>query len=183
MERKGGTRSPDIRISDLLELGFDPTRLREWRLRGTDYIFERVSPHFLPSIERKREFLLKIGDHISESRFRNATIQTNPPLAFLRDKGNIYILRRKIGGIHLEEALDQLRTSPHLKDMNHTVRIDRAVILTVNETKAWLLKRFDSDSHEEIEDLTFFVPWNLEQNMPRVTVDLSDVSMSTLWIA
>ena len=37
------------------------------------------------------------------------------------------------------------------------------------------MKRLGSSLHEEVEDLTFFIPWNLESNMPRVTVDTASV--------
>jgi GNAT superfamily N-acetyltransferase len=182
MERKGGRRSLDLRISDLLELGFDPTKLRELRHEGVDYIFERISPPFLPSIEKKRRFLSKIAEYASGMRFRDATIRINPPLAMLRDRGNVYILRRKVRGIHSEEALDQMRTSAYLRDMNRAVGIDQAVILTINEIREWLLKVFDYRVREEIEDLTFFVPWDLERNIPRVTVHILGVSLDTMWI-
>jgi len=183
MEKKGGRRSLDLRISDLLELGFDPTKLREFRHEGVEYIFERISPRFLPSVEKKRRFLPKIVKYVSRKRFRNATIRINPPIAILRDRGNIYILRRKVEGIHSEEALDQLRTSSYLKDMNRAVGIDRAVVGTINEIKECLGEGFDSSLREAIEDLAFFVPWDLERNIPKVTVDISGVSLDTLWIA
>ncbi len=183
MERKGGGRSLDLRISDLLELGFDPTKLREFRHEGLEYIFERISPRFLPSVEKKRRFLPKIAKYFSRRHFRNATVQINPPIAILRDRGNVYILRRKVEGIHLEEALDQLRTSSHLKDMNRAVGIDRAVVVTINEIKEWLMKRLDLSLHEEIEDLTFFVPWDLEKNIPKMTVEIAGISLDTIWVA
>lgn len=183
IEKKGVGRSLNLRISDLLELGFDPTKLKEFRRERVDYIFERTSPLFLPSIEKKRKLLLKITESLSRIRFHNATLQTNPPLAILQDKGNAYILRRKVEGIHLEEALDQLRTSPHLKDMNRSVRIDHAVVMTINEIREWLVKVFAPDLREEIEELTFFVSWDIERNIPKVTVDITSVSLNTIWIA
>jgi GNAT superfamily N-acetyltransferase len=175
--------SLDLRISDLLELGFDPTKLREFRHQGTEYIFERISPRFLPSIERKTSVLSKITEHVSRIRFRNATVHTNPPLVILRDQGNVYILRRKVKGIHSDEALDQLRTSSYLKEMNHAVRIDRALVLTINEIKRWLTEVSDPSLLDAIEDLTFFVPWDLERNIPTVSVDGAGVSLDTVWIA
>ena len=183
MEKKGVGRSHSLNISDLLELQFDPTKLREFRHEGLDYIFERMSPSFLLSFEKKRRLLSKINDSISEMRFRNATIQINPPLVMIQERGNVYILRRKLEGIHLEEALDQLRTSPHLKDMNRAVGIDRTLILTVNKIREWLVRVFDSNLHDEIEDFSFFVPWDIERNTPRVTVDITGVFLDTLWIA
>jgi len=178
-----GTQSHNLKISDLLDLGFDPTKLREFRYKGVEYIFERITPRFISSIEKKRRFLPKILEHGSKRRFRNATVQINSPLAILQDRGNVYILRKKVEGIHSEEALDQLRMASHLKDMNRSAGIDHAVILTINEIRKWLMKEFDPGLLEEIEDLAFFIPWDLERNMPRVTVDTRGVLLDTLWIA
>jgi hypothetical protein len=57
------------------------------------------------------------------------------------------------------------------------------LILIVNEMIKWLVMRFPSSIREEIEDLTFFVPWDIERNSPRIHVDISGISPDTLWIA
>jgi len=172
-----------MNISDLLELGFDPTKLKEFRHEGVEYIFERTSPRFLSSIEKKKRFLSKIDETISGVRFHQAGVQINPPLAILQDKGNVYILRRKVEGIHLEEGLDQLRTSPRLKEMNRAVGIDRTVVTMINEIKEWLRKACDPSLHEEIDDLTFFIPWDLQKDFPKLIVDDTGTSLHTLWVA
>ncbi|MBS3906590.1 MAG: GNAT family N-acetyltransferase [Syntrophaceae bacterium] len=182
-KREEGEGAFNLKIADILELGFDPTRLREFQHEGVEYIFERSTPPFLPYIERRRSFLPEIARHTSGMRFRNATVQINPPLAILQDKGNIYILRRKLEGIHLEEALDQLRTSTHLKELNRAGRIDRAMISTINEIRDWLIKKFDTILREEIEELAFFVPWDLQRNIPRVNVDMGGVFQDRVWVA
>ncbi len=178
-----GEPSLQLKISDLLELEFDPTRLREFQQDGVKYIIERISLHLLPSIERKKKFFPRIIECLSETRFCSATLQINPPLVILQDRGNVYILRRKVEGIHSDEALDQLRTSPHLKEMNREVGIDRVVVMTIHEIRKCLRKVLPSNLHEEIEDLTFFVPWDFERNIPRITVNMTDVSLGTLWVA
>jgi GNAT superfamily N-acetyltransferase len=183
MEKKRSGQPSHLIISDLLDMGFDPTRLREFHHGGVEYIFERISPHFLSSIETKKRLLGKIARGTTGMRFHNAAIHINPPLVILMERGNGYILRRKVQGIHSEEALDQLRTSPYLKGMNRAVGIDRAVVKTINEIREWLLKDFDSSLREEIEDIAFFVPWDLVGNIPRVTVSESGVFLDTLWIA
>ncbi len=183
IKEKGIDRSLHLKISDLMELGFDPTRLRAFRHQEEDYIFERISPSFLPSVEKLRNLLEKISGHASGIRFSHAALLINPPLAVFLDRGNGYILRRKVEGIHSEEALDQLRSSPHLKQMNMAVGIDRALISTINEVNGWLRKVLGPMAGREIEDLTFFVPWDLEKNMSKVTVDVSGVFLDTLWIA
>jgi GNAT superfamily N-acetyltransferase len=183
MKKGGGNTSLNLKISDLLELGFDPTKLREFRHEGVDYIFERVSPGFLPSIEKKMRFLSEVPESGLEKRFHNTTLQINPPLAIIQDRGNLYILRRKVDGIHSEEALDQLRTSLALKTMNREVGIDRTIVVTINEINKELMKVFGSGHRKEIEDLAFFVPWDLERNIPKVTVDVKGISLDVVWLA
>lgn len=183
IRKKGAGESQNLKISDLLELGFDPTKLREFRHEGVDYIFERISPLFLPSIEKKIKWLKRMAEPLSRIRFHHATLQTNPPLAILQERGNVYILRKKVEGIHLEEALDQLRTSPHLNGMNRAVGIDHALVSTINEIKGWAKKALHPSPREEIEDLTFFIPWEIERNIPKITVDNVGVSLNNLWIA
>ncbi len=86
-------------------------------------------------------------------------------------------------GIHSEEALDQLRTSPHLREMNCAVGIDRAAARTMSDIRGWLEIRFKSHFRQEIEDLTYFFPWDIGENIPKVQVDISGVSLETIWIA
>jgi hypothetical protein len=183
MEKRGSVPSLNLQISDLLELSFDPTKLRELLHDGVHYIFERISPGFRPSIEEKIKFLTKITEYFLTNQFSNVTVQVNPPLAVIQDRGNLYILRKKVDGIHLEEALDQLRTSPSLKTVNREVGIDRTIIVTINEINKRLTKVFGSDHQNEIENLAFFVPWDLERNIPKVTVNITGVSLDSLWIA
>ena len=182
--RKGeeGEGTFNLKIADILELGFDPTRLREFQHEGVEYIFERSTLPFLPYIKRRRSLLPKIAKHTSGMRFRNATVQINPPLAIFRDRGNVYALRRKVEGIHLEEALDQLKTAPNLKEMNRTVRMDRVIVSTIYGIIEEFRKIFDKRLHEEIENLTFFIPWDIEGNIPKMNVDITGVSLSTVWV-
>jgi GNAT superfamily N-acetyltransferase len=183
MEKRRDDSTLHLRISDLFELGFDPTKLREFYHEVTDYIFERVSPGFLPSIEKKRKFLSKIAAFSMAKKFYQATVQVNPPLAIIRDRGNLYILRKKVGGIHSDEALAQLRASSSLKTMNRAVGIDHTIVATINEIIKRLTRVFGSNHQNEIEDLAFFVPWDLERNIPKVTVNIANVSLDTVWIA
>ena len=183
MEKRGSVPPLDLKISDLLELGFDPTKLREFLHEGVHYIFERVSPKFRPSIEKKMKFLTKIAESPMTNQFFNVAVQVNPPLAVIQDRGNLYILRKKVDGIHSEEALDQLRTSPSLKTMNREVGIDRTIVVTINDINKGLTKVFGSNHQNEIENLAFFVPWNIERNIPKVTVNITGVSLETVWIA
>jgi len=183
MKKRRDNTPLNLKISDLLELGFDPTKLREFHHEGVDYIFERVSPRFLPSIEKKMRFLSDVAEFRLEKRFHKTALQINPPLAIIQDRGNLYILRKKVDGIHSEEALDQLRTSLALKTLNREVGIDRTIVVTINEINKELMKVFGSGHRKEIEDLAFFVPWDLERNIPKVTVDVKGISLDVIWLA
>lgn len=172
-----------MKISDLLELGFDPTKLKEFNHHEVDYIFERISPHFLPSIEKRRILLPKIAEAISENHFSQTAVQINPPAAIFRDRGNVYVLRRKLEGIHLEEALDQLKTAPNLKEMNRALRMDRVIVSTIHGIVEEFRKIFDKRLHGEFETLVFFIPWDIEGNIPIMNIDITGVSLSTVWIS
>ncbi len=183
LEKTANRRLEHMKIVDLLELGFDPTRLREFRHEGVDYIFERLSPHLFRSLEKKRRCLVNIAECSSERRFHRATVKINPPLVTFKDRGNLYVMRRKVEGVHLHEALDQLRTATNLEEMNRAVGIDRAMVRTINDIKKWLVVKSDPGLREEIEELTYFVPWDMEKNIPRVQVDVLGVLLDTVWIA
>lgn len=183
VEKRGINSSLNLKISDLVELDFDPTKLREFRHKEADYIFERVSPRFLSSVEKKTSFLSKIAESFLERRFHNTAVQINPPLVILQDRGNVYILRRKLDGIHSEEALDQLKTTSSLRTMNREVGIDRTIVATINEIKKDLMKAFGSDYRKEIEDMALFVPWDLERNVPKIIVDVKGISLDVVWVA
>jgi hypothetical protein len=183
INKKGGPSSQSLKISDLLDLGFDPTRLREFSHDGIDYVFERISPHFLASLVKKKNFLREIAKCASGTRFREATVRINPPLLIFQDRGNVYALRKKVGGIHSQEALDQLKTSPYLKEMNDRAGIDRAIVGTIKDINTWLERRFNSRFRQEIEELTYFIPWNIEKNFPEIHVDTTGISIDHLWIS
>ena len=182
IERQEGDVHSPLKIADLLDLGFDPTRLREFRHEERDYIFERVSSHFLLSLHR-RKLLLDIMSHTSGLRLEGVFVQVNPILLVFKDRGNVYTLRRKVDGIHSEEALDQLKTSSSLKEMNRSLEIDRMILRTLKRTREWLMKGFDGKGHPESEDLAYFVSWDIPKNIPRVQVDGSSISLVSLWIA
>jgi len=183
IERMRNLPAQPLKISDLLDLGFDPTRLREFHHEGIDYIFERIPPHFFSFLLKKRRLQRKIGNFISEFRPHGVVIRINPLLLIFRDRGNVYALRKKVEGIHSQEALDQLRTSPHLREMNRTIGIDRLMVRVIHEIQNELRVNLNQSFHQEIENLTFFIPWDIEKNSPRVCVDISSISMDTIWIA
>lgn len=172
-----------LRIRDLLHLGFDPTRLREWDTGEVRFVFERSWPRFEAQLKQKSQWLSHISLEAPSLSFHGAQLMVNPPLAIFSHKGNLYILRKKVEGIHLEEALDQLNTHSMLVQMNRMAGIDRSILRVVRSVKEWLGEGAPSHMRAEIEDLTFFVPWDLERNFPKVTVEPNGVSIDRVWLA
>lgn len=110
-------------------------------------------------------------------------LRTNPPLLILRDRGNGYILRRKVAGIHWEEAVEQLKTEPALKSLNSALSVDRIVASGIRRASDWLRSVLDKDEESVLDPSNFFVSWNLETNQPVLNVDMSGATPGTLWIA
>jgi hypothetical protein len=183
LEKEGRASSDSLTIGDLLDLGFDPTRLKEITIDGTDYIFERIQPRFLEEVERKRKVLERLETALLGERARNTPLRTNPPLLVLRDRGNLYVLRRKVPAIHWDEALDQLQTRAALKDLNSTLRLDKKIIGTVRTATDIINSGLGQDSECSLDRFTFFVAWDLETNQPGITVDFSGSYLECLWIA
>ncbi|MGQ9859256.1 MAG: GNAT family N-acetyltransferase [Thermodesulfobacteriota bacterium] len=175
--------SLEIRISDLLNLGFDPTRLREWETGDGSFVFERSWPRFERALIQRASWLRELASQSSGIRFAKAELRVNPPLAFLNHRGNLYILRRKVEGIHLEEAVDQLRGAPHLVEMNRLAGIDRALLKVGKAVREWMGQRLPASARGEVEDMTIFVPWDLERNFPRLQVEPEGVAIDMVWVA
>jgi GNAT superfamily N-acetyltransferase len=182
--KKTGLQPPEtLSISDLLDFRFDPTRLREFHHGEGHFIFERISPFFFASLLRKRAFLKKVQKAEAELHYHGTIIRVNPIILIIRDRGNIYALRRQVEGVHMEEALDQLKTIPELKALNSAVGVGRCIRNVVKDTEASLKKRFHSRFRREIEDLAYFIPWDIERNTPTVCVDISGISLDMIWVA
>jgi GNAT superfamily N-acetyltransferase len=182
--KKTGLQPPRaLTISNLLDFRFDPTRLREFHHKGKKYIFERVSPLFFNALLRKRAFLKRLEKSEADLHFHGTIIRVNPIILVVRDRGNVYTLRRQVHGVHSQEALDQLKTIPHLRTLNGAVGVDRCIHNLVKDTQGALKKRFNSRFKREIEELAYFIPWDIEQNTPAIRVDISNISLDTVWLA
>jgi hypothetical protein len=53
LEEQGRSSSETLTIGDLMDMGFDPTRLKEIRLDDEDFIFERVQARMIPRFAAK----------------------------------------------------------------------------------------------------------------------------------
>ncbi len=182
--RNGEARSGDLlTIGDIMELGFDPTRLKEIEVCGEEHIFERVQIRQVPDIEEKRLILKRIALEVPGARVKNARLKVNAPLLVIRDRGNGYVLRRKIQGIHWEEAVEQLLSSPDLISLNESVRVDRIVKGTVLKARETVARKLGLSPDYVGEMTTCFVSWDLEANQPRLTVDPVGTFLETVWLA
>jgi hypothetical protein len=184
-EKKRGRKAPALlTVGDLLELGFDPTRLREMTWGPDVYMLERVSTGLLTEVELRAALLNRLKKRAGGERLDATRLLTNPPLLWLQDRGNGYILRRKIPGIHAEEALAQLRTHSNLKALNLELRVDRVIEKSVRETRSWLAAHVRPQGPLPVAELAVFVPWDLEGNRPLVAIDdRMKPYLEHLWLA
>ena len=182
---KGRAISEDhkLTIGDLMDLGFDPTRLKGITIDGIDYIFERIQARQLPKIEKLKDLLSSIDSKIPGCLVNNARLMINSPLLTIRDRGNAYILRRKISGIHLDEALEQLQVSPILRNLNDSLNLNRLFVRTITQVMDVVSKNTGLPRENIHELVTFFVSWDLRRNHPGIIVDFATTFLQTVWIA
>ena len=178
-------KSPEdtLTIGDLQDLGFDPTRLKEITIDGLVYIFERIQARMIPEIEKKQELLNRLAGEAKGARAYNAKLLTNPPLLAIRNRGNAYVLRRKVPGIHWDEAVEQLQIAPSLKALNDRMKTDLLVTSTVRAALQSAGDILGVPSSELREMMACFVSWDLEANRPGVVADFSGTFLEAVWLA
>jgi hypothetical protein len=184
MKEKDRTEPLKLSIADLLELGFDPTRLREIIIQSQLYMFERISPALLKDTRKRKDLLERIEKKTQGARIHQAQVKINPPLLWIQDHGNGYILRKKINGIHWEEAVFQLKKNPSLRFLNQHLRLDIKLTETIREIMDWIKEHVRVSERERLLDLAFFIPWNLERNSPLFSIDPVNIPyLEQIWIA
>ncbi|MBM3299797.1 MAG: MBL fold metallo-hydrolase, partial [Deltaproteobacteria bacterium] len=183
LEDQGRSSSDTLTIGDLLDLGFDPTRLKEITLEGKDYIIERLHARLIPRVLEKKRLLEAVEAETLAARIKNAKLHVNPPLLVGRDRGNAYVLRRKVPGIHWEEAVDQLQTVASLRSLNDAMRVDKIIRATVRSCSEWLHARAQKEETNLMDSMTYFVAWDLEANQPNLLVDIAGSYVESVWIA
>lgn len=183
LKEKGKAPSCALTIGDLIDIGFDPTRLKEIKIDDEEFIFERIQVRQLPELEKKKKLLERIESQIIGFQTTGFRLKANPPLLTIRDRGNAYVLRRKVEGIHWEEAVEQLQTSPQLKGLNESLRLDRVIISTVQRAINVISEEILDAEKSLLSRLTYFVSWDLSRNRPRLIVGFSGSSVESIWIA
>jgi GNAT superfamily N-acetyltransferase len=171
LKRTGRQEPLTLTIGDLLDLGFDPTRLREISIQGDVFMLERVTPLLSAETEAREAALRRLGKKASDLRIHGSRLLINPPLLWIQERGNGYILRKKIQGIHGEEALSQLRSQEALKDLNRQLRVDRIIARTIGDVLGFLTSHLRVPAPLAPADLAVFVPWDLQNNRPLVAID------------
>jgi GNAT superfamily N-acetyltransferase len=183
LEARGAGPGDALTIGDFLDLGFDPTRLKELDLDGEPFIFERVQVRQLDRIQREKGLLERLARSTGGVRVRNARLLVNPPVLAVRDRGNGYVLRRKVEGVHWEEAVEQLQTTGSLRAVNAALNGDRLVQATVREALEAAGTRVGPGERELLDHLACFVPWDLARNRPRVVVEFHGSYLESVWLA
>ena len=183
LRTRGKTTTNILAIGDLMDLGFDPTRLKEMVIDGEEFIFERVQARLYPELEMKKDFLEQLGSKMKGARARNALVRANPPLLAILDRGNAYVLRRKVQGIHWEEAVEQIQCAPVLKNWTASLNLDRVIKDTVRSVHKSVAEKIDSDKMPILDGLACFVSWELEANQPKLMVDFDGTFLESVWLA
>ena len=183
LKERGMFFTDKLTVGDLMSLGFDPTRLKELVIENEKFIFERMQARQLAELEKKEELLRRVQLEMSHARPSNAQLRVNPPLLKILSRGNVYVLRRKVGGIHWEEAIEELQSGSHLKNMNQTMKIDRVILRTVRNANRMISEKLGLREEAVADSLACFVPWSLEDNQPRLVIDFTNAYLETVWMA
>jgi len=183
LKERGVNAGHPLTIGDLIDLGFDPTRLKEISISGEEFIFERIQARQLADLEKKRDLLESVESKMRGTKIKNASLRVNPPLLTIRDRGNAYVLRRKIGGIHWEEAVEQIHSSSRLKALDSSLKLHGMILGTVREANQAVFKQVNMEETELQDLLTCFVSWDIKTNQPRLMVDFSSCYLESVWMA
>jgi len=183
LEENHKTYEDTLTLGDLMDLGFDPTRLKEIELDNGTYIFERVQARQIENLQERGELVKRISNEMPNTKIKSAQLKTNPVLLIIRDRGNGYVLRKKIDAIHWEEAIEQLQSNPSLKSINEAVKLDRIVMETVKTTATTVADHLNVERETVIDQLTPFVSWDLINNRPKMVIDFAFSYLETIWIA
>jgi hypothetical protein len=172
-----------LTIGALLHLGFDPTRLKEIVIHREKFIFERMQTRQLSELKAREGLLRRVQSELAHARPSNAQLRVNPPVLTIQDRGNVYVLRRKVEGIHWEEAIEQLQSIPRLKTMNGSMKIDRLILGTVRNANQMISETLGLKEERIADSITCFVPWDLGDNRPLLVIDFTHVYLETIWMA
>ena len=180
---RGMFPSDKLTIGDLMSLGFDPTRLKELVIDRERFIFERMQARQLPDLEKRQGLLRRIKSEMTGAKANSAQLRVNPALITIQDRGNAYVLRRKVAGVHWEEAMEELQSAPALMQMNESMKIDRIIAGAVGKANRMISEKLGLREEVVADSLTCFVPWDLDNNQPLLMIDFATVYLESVWVA
>jgi glyoxylase-like metal-dependent hydrolase (beta-lactamase superfamily II) len=183
LDEQGKAYGDPLTLGDLMDLGFDPTRLKEITIQGEPFIFERLQTRQLPGLKKKNKLLARIASEMSGAKVSGVPLKTNPVLMVIRDRGNAYVLRRKISAIHWEEAVEQLQTNPLLKTVNSTLHTDKLLLTTMGMAHEAIADRLGLKKETIHDQVTSFVSWDLKNNQPKLVIDFEGTFLESIWMA
>ncbi|MCJ7596362.1 MAG: hypothetical protein MUO52_16460, partial [Desulfobacterales bacterium] len=183
LNKRGKAYTDTLTLGDLMDLGFDPTRLKEVTIDEEEFIFERVQVRQLPELEEKNRLLERIASGMPGARVRGAWLKTNPVLLVIRDRGNAYVLRRKISAIHWEEAIEQLEENPVFKTLEASTMFSRVHLDTVRMANQMVADQLGLEKSVILDRLATFVSWDLKNNHPKMIIDFGDSFLESVWMA
>jgi len=100
----------------------------------------------------------------------------------VQDRGNAYVLRRRIEAIHWEEALAQIQQTPALRILNESIGLEGLILDTVRQANELLTSQLDNTQTASADLLSWHVSWNFELNEPRLFIDYSGSQLASIWI-
>ena len=175
LSERGKANGDALNLGDLMDLGFDPTRLKEIVINDEVFIIERIQAGRVAEIMEKKAALREIAQKLSGVKLGGTEFKVNSPLLIIKDRDNAYVLRRKIRGIHCSEAQEQLKIIPQLKSLNISAKLGR-LIKNAKETI------FNKSPDVNI-NFTYFVSWRIKTNQPELVIDFANVYFRTIWLA
>jgi GNAT superfamily N-acetyltransferase len=170
-------------IGDLMDLGYDPTRLKEITLEGEPFILHRISRRKLPEYKEKQKIMEQLSLVAGTEQAMGARLLINKPMAMIQDMGNAYVLRRKIDAIGWDEAREQIQQDPQLQRINQEMRLEQLLLATVRVAGKVLADSLGMEANAVFEKFSWMVAWDLEANRPRLFVDYGGPVFESIWIS
>ena len=178
LKDKGYGKGHEFTIEDILELGFDPTRLKEIKIEGVRYIAERLPIKRINEVISLAHLLETVRDIIPSMRINDTLIKINPPQLIIRDRGNAYVFRRKIPAIHWDEAFEELHKDQYLSSINSQLGVGKKII----ELLRGLESQISSFKRADCSLITYFVPWDIKTNRVKIVIDFGKTYIPEIWL-
>ena len=170
-------------IGDLIDLGYDPTRLKEITLDGEPFVLHRISRRILPECREKQKLMEQLSLSSGTQQAMGAHLLFNKPLAVIQDMGNAYVLRRRINAIRWDEAQEQIQQDPRLQRLNREIRLEQLLLSTVRAAGSALVGSVGVEAKSVFEKFSWMISWDLEANRPRLFMDYSGPVFESIWIS